>query len=127
MLETREVLVHKANLSLNENESIGDFMKEMRLALKADLLTKLKIAQTGWLWPVEVYSKSVIAEVSTDSKKDNEPRYRLYRIDYTRKNGVFSFGKHREVKRGYIDVETGIEVSKSVEVEKRAELWQGVV
>jgi hypothetical protein len=126
--KTRDVLVHKANLPLGEKESVGEFMQKLRKSLGGFLLPKLKVSKNGSVWPVEVFSKSVIAEVFVPSQKDDEPSYQLFKCDFVRKGDDFKFAEPREVKRGFIDVESGVEVAKAItEVEKRAELWTGVL
>lgn len=126
--KTRDVLVHKANLPLAEKESVGEFMQKLRKSLAGFILPKVKATKNGSVWPLEVFSKSVISEVYMPTQKDDEVSYRLFKCDFTRKGDSFSFGEPREVKRGFVDLETGVDVTKAIEVEKRkAELWTGVL
>lgn len=128
MAETREVLVHKANLPLGEKESVGEFMQKLRKSLAGYILPKMKVSKNGSVWPIEVFSKSVIAEVYVPTQKDDEVNYRLFKCDFVRKGDDFKFGETREVKRGFVDVETGVEVTKAlVEKSVGGGIWTGVL
>jgi len=128
MTETREVLVHKANLPLGEKESVGEFMQKLRKSLAGYLLPKMNVAKNGSVWPIEVFSKSVIAEVYVPTQKDDEVNYRLFKCDFVRKgDDEFKFAEPREVKRGFVDIETGVEVTKALVEKSAGGIWTGVL
>lgn len=102
--ETR-VQVEKAQLPLQQNESVNAFLTELRKAVTKYLFEKLKIKVDrekglgGNVWTCDVFSDQVVSEVTTYEK--NKPTvYRFFATPYSRAStGEIALGEPVEVER----------------------------
>ena len=118
---TMNVIVHKANISLQDGESLSDFSNALSQAAKQYALQQLNVADgKGWAYLVEAYPKKVVVEVSQEGQS---PRYTYQQMGYTRdKNGKFEFDNMVQVKR----VTTFKPSDPKVSIAKAADLWEPV-
>lgn len=120
---TMEVIVHKANISLQSGESVQEFSNLLRLAAKSHVMQQLNIADDkGGAWMVEVYSDKAVLEVWQEGKN---PRYTYQMVGYARdKDGKFSFNSMTEVKRvtTFKPTESSISIAKSEDAE--TQIWE---
>lgn len=105
MSEVKETRVHieKADLPLENGESVNSFMSQLREAVRAHLFKTLKIKvdrEKGLgasVWMMDVFGDQVVAEVSTWEEK--KPTVRRYMAVPMRRdaNGNVMFGDPVEV------------------------------
>lgn len=119
-----DVVVHKANISLMIDESIGDYTYKLSEAGRVFLKKKLKMDKNGGGWMVEAEPTKAIF-----STYDSKTPSKYYSISYTRdESGKFSFEKPVEVKRvtTFMPKQTSVTVSKSVEQKEEIEqeVWE---
>lgn len=118
---TMDVIVHKANIALQNGESLHEFSNLLSAAAKAYALQQLNVTtDKGGAWLVEAYSDKVVLETWEEGK---DPRYTYQQIGYTRdKDGKFSFDNMTEVKRvtTFKPAVPAIGITKSEEATEKA-------
>jgi uncharacterized protein with LGFP repeats len=129
---TMDVIVHKANIALQNGESLHDFSNSLSNAAKGHALQQLNIVDgKGGAWMVEAYSDRVVLEVWQEGKT---PRYMYQQMGYVRdKDGNFTFNNMIEVKRvtTFKPTKDAISVTKAAEqdfwVPVQKSLFEGAV
>mgnify|MGYP001035881266 CR=1 FL=1 len=119
----REVRVHKANVPLAKGESLGQYTRKLEDAARKHLFQKLNLGQKCWVYMVEVYKDSAIADVYKASSAIDMPgKYSYYAMKYTRSaNGEFEFSSVTEVERVVsFEPKTMMTVAKSAHQDHRA-------
>lgn len=121
----RMTTVHKANLPLRSNESVEDFTKAAKKALKEHIGGDIE-----WVYIDSVFADYLVAEVATRTGDQTKTTY--IRIPFSRDaNGVFTFGDSVEVvpQRIFVPVAKAAEASGDVEIVKAAgeSFWGGLI
>lgn len=101
MTQTHDVVVHKANITLADGESVQQFMSKIRDAGKTFVGTKLNLVKNADVYPVEVFSKTIVFDVyQYGPDVPANKRARFFAAAYSRKNdGGFEFTTLTEVER----------------------------
>jgi hypothetical protein len=98
---TAPVVIHKALIALNSDESIYDFTDAIREAARQSLGQKLNLTDKDYLYPVEIFSDKLVVSVSWGQPVDGKYKPTQY-FSYTYKRdnaGKFTFDGKTEVKR----------------------------
>ena len=125
MSENRIVEVYKADIPLQEGETIGLYLEKLRGSVQK----KFGVPRTEKKPGIYAYTRAVFADRIVFEKDEEGPSrgMKLWSADYKRgDNGEFSFGTPAEVKE-QVDF---VPVSKSVEQPERIEfesVWKGLV
>jgi len=125
MNENRIVEVYKADISLQEGETLQLFLEKLRGSVQK----KFGIPRTEKKPGIYAYTRAVFADRIVFEKDEEGPSrgMKLWSVDYSRAdNGDFKFGTPSEVKEQV----NFVPVSKSVEQPERIEfesVWKGLV
>lgn len=98
--QTHEVVVRK-DISLANGESLADFTRKAREDGTKFVRQKLNLQpKESGVYPIEIFSKSMVFDVYKYNATSGEDRVRYYACAYSRKNdGSFEFGSLTEVER----------------------------
>lgn len=124
--KTYTVKVHKANIPLQDSESLDDFMFAVSKAGKDYVDDQLNIISgTGSSWPREIFATTAIFQAIPDW--DDSSKDELVQLSFTRSaDGEFTFSNLQKVK-----LITSYEVTKSVAPpsteDVKKSLWAGIV
>ena len=115
---TREVIVHKANIPLAKGESIRAYTAALEKAASAALRQKLNLApDKSSVYMIEAYPTKAVFDVYKYSSGPgaNDSSFRYFAMDYTRKaGGEFEFSNSTEVERVVsFEPKEGIQITKA--------------
>jgi hypothetical protein len=99
---TQQVVVHKASISLGDEETLHDYMSSLSAAFKEHLKTKQNLSDKDYIYTVEVGGDWCVGSVYYDTTGPNPPKVyvRHYKAAYKREDdGKFSFSSTTEVER----------------------------
>lgn len=98
---TMEVVVHKANLPLVKNESLGSFTRKLRDDGRAFLMRKFNLVpEKADVFMLEVFVDKVVFDIFEFKATDPRKRQRFVGLGFTRKNdGGFEFNNSIELER----------------------------
>lgn len=98
---TMEVVVHKANLPLVKNESLGSFTRKLRDDGRAFLMRKFNLMpEKADVFMLEVFVDKVVFDIFEFKATDPRKRQRFVGLGFTRKNdGSFEFSNSIELER----------------------------
>lgn len=97
---THDVVVRK-DIKLETGESISDFTRKARESGVKYIRQQLNLdKKESGVYPIEIFSKSMVFDVYKYSPANEDDRIRYYACAYTRKNdGTFDFSTLTEVER----------------------------
>lgn len=121
------VIVHKAEISLLDGETLSSFSTALNAALTAWMKQKKNLGKDDWCYTCDIKAGVAVMQVYP-----REGASSFWAVNYERdENGAFSFTDLTEVRpvMNYVPVAPSlVQKAKEVEVAKaKADIWVGVI
>lgn len=98
-MRTHSVIVHKANVPMLKNESLGAFCHALKSAAKAHLMQKYNVDdKKGSAYAVEVFADKAVFMVIPDYEKPSTNDFHVAFKFARATDGTFTFGETMKVQ-----------------------------